>query len=404
MEDRKRIWIQRRRRISEIIEAGTSEDWVSRGYDLFSTFMTLVNVVVTVLYTFDKMELKYGPELLFLEAVTVAFFAVEYMLRVWTAQFLYPERTGWGAVKRYITSFAGVIDLLSFLPYYLPVFFPTGAAVFRMFRVVRLFRLFQINAYYDSLSVIAEVITSKKQQLLSSVFTIFLLMVASSLCMYSLEHDAQPEVFSNAFSGMWWSVSTLLTVGYGDIYPVTTLGKIFSIFITCLGVGMVAIPTGIISAGFVDQYSRLKKISEYANEEDIHFIKVNLKKQDSWVGKAIMELGLPRGVIVAMIRRGGENIVPRGGVVLKSGDTLILGAEALKDDRHIDLKEIVLLKYNPWNGQYIRDLDISRQTIIVMVKRNGTVLVPKGELMLLEGDHIILYSQEKFSNVTTIQI
>ena len=404
MEDRKRLWMQRRRRVSEIIEAGTSEDWVSRGYDLFSTFMTLVNVVVTVLYTFDEMELNHGPLLLSLEAVTVAFFAIEYALRVWTAQFLYPERNQWEAVKKYTTSFAGLIDLLSFLPYYLPVFFPTGAAVFRMFRVVRLFRLFQINAYYDSLNVIAEVIASKKQQLLSSVFTIFLLMLASSLCMYSLEHEAQPEVFTNAFSGMWWSVSTLLTVGYGDIYPITTLGKVFSIFITFLGVGMVAIPTGIISAGFVDQYSRLKKISEYANEEDIHFIKVNLKKQDNWVGKAIMDLGLPRGVIVAMIRRGGENIVPRGNVVLKPGDTLILGAEGLKDDRHIDLKEIVLLKYNSWNGQYIRDLDISRQTIIVMVKRNGTVLVPKGELMLLEGDHVILYSQEKFSNATTIQI
>ena len=286
MEDRKRIWMQRRRRISEIIEAGTAEDWVSRGYDIFSTLMTLVNVAVTVLYTFDEMELRHGATLLFLEAVTVAFFAIEYILRIWTAQFLFPERSQWGAVKRYTTSFAGLIDLLSFLPYYLPIFFPTGAAVFRMFRVVRLFRLFQINAYYDSLNVIAEVITSKKQQLLSSVFTIFLLMLASSLCMYSLEHEAQPEVFTNAFSGMWWSVSTLLTVGYGDIYPITTLGKIFSIFITFLGVGMVAIPTGIISAGFVDQYSRLKKISEYANEEDIHFIKVNLKKQDSWVGKA----------------------------------------------------------------------------------------------------------------------
>ena len=140
--------------------------------------------------------------------------------------------------------------------------------------VIRIFRLFQINAYYDSLNVIAEVISSKRQQLLSSVFTIALLMLASSLCMYSLEHEAQPQVFSNAFSGMWWSVSTLLTVGYGDIYPVTTLGKIFSIFITFLGGGMVAIPTGIISAGFVDQYSRLKKLSEYANEEDVHFIKV----------------------------------------------------------------------------------------------------------------------------------
>ena len=404
MKSKKKIWIQRRRRLSEILEAGSAEDLVSRGYDIFSTLMTLTNVAVTVMYTFDKMELLYGSTLLAIEAVTVAFFAVEYFLRLWTVQFVYPNLTPWGAFKRYTTSFSGIIDLLSFLPYYLPVFFPSGAAVFRMFRVIRIFRLFQINAYYDSLNVIAEVISSKRQQLLSSVFTILLLMVASSLCMYSLEHEAQPEVFSNAFSGMWWSVSTLLTVGYGDIYPITPLGKIFSIFITCLGVGMVAIPTGIISAGFVDQYSRLKRISEYASEEDVHFIKVNLKRQDSWVGKQIMELGLPHGVIVAMIRRGGENIVPRGNVILKGGDTLILGAEALKDDHHIDLKEVILLKHNPWNGLLIRDLDISRQTIIVMVKRNGTMLVPKGDLMLLEGDHVILYSQERISHANTIQI
>ena len=404
MTNKKKLWLQRRRRLFEILEAGSAEDPVSRAYDIFSTLMTIANVIATVLYTFDRMEQQHGSTLLLIEAVTVAFFAVEYFLRLWTAQFMHPNLTEWSAIKTYGTSFSGIIDLLSFLPYYLPVFFPTGAAVFRMFRVVRIFRLFQINAYYDSLNVIAEVINSKKQQLLSSVFTILLLMLASSLCMYSLEHDAQPEIFSNAFSGMWWSVSTLLTVGYGDIYPITTLGKIFSIFITCLGVGMVAIPTGIISAGFVDQYSRLKKISEYANEEDIHFIKVNLKRQDAWVGKTIMELTLPHGVIVAMIRRGGENIVPRGNVVLKAGDTLILGAEALKDDRHIDLKEVVLLKYNPWNGLLIRDLDISRQTIIVMVKRNGTMLVPKGDMMLLEGDHVILYSQERISHASTIQV
>ena len=404
MENKNKLWLQRRRRLSEILEAGTAEDPVSRGYDVFSTLMTLTNVMVTVLYTFDQMELNHGSTLLLVEAVTVAFFAVEYMLRLWTIQFVHPNLSEWGAVKKYATSFSGIIDLLSFLPYYLPVFFPTGATVFRMFRVIRIFRLFQINAYYDSLNVIAEVISSKRQQLLSSVFTILLLMLASSLCMYSLEHEAQPEVFSNAFSGMWWSVSTLLTVGYGDIYPITTMGKIFSIFITCLGVGMVAIPTGIISAGFVDQYSRLKKISEYASEEDVHFIKVNLKRRDSWVGKTIMELGLPHGVIVAMVRRGGENIVPRGNVALKAGDTLILGAESLKDDRHIDLKEVVLLKHSPWNGLQIRELDISRQTIIVMVKRSGVMLVPKGDLMLLEGDHVVLYSQERIAHAQTIQI
>ncbi|MBP1581442.1 MAG: ion transporter [Oscillospiraceae bacterium] len=404
MKINKKVWLQRRRRLSQIIEVGVSDDWISRSYDIVSTLILLVNVAVTILYTFDEMELRYGKVLLFLEAVTVAFFALDYILRLLSAVFLYPGLSEQKAIKKYVFSFTGIIDLLSFLPYYLPVFFPSGAAVFRMFRVIRIFRLFQINAYYDSLNVITEVITSKRQQLLSSVFIILVLMLSSSLCMYSLEHEAQPEVFSNAFSGIWWSVSTLLTVGYGDIYPITTLGKIFSIFITFLGVGMVAIPTGIISAGFVDQYSRFKRISEYAYEEDIHFIKVNLKKKDSWVGKAIMDLGLPHGVIVAMIRRGRENIVPRGDVVLKNNDTLILGAEALKDDKHIDLKEIILRKQNPWNGQLIRDLDISRQTIIVMVKRNGTMLVPKGDLMLMEGDHIILYSQERISNASLIQI
>lgn len=136
--------------------------------------------------------------------------------------------------------------------------------------------MFRINAYYDSLSVITEVIVGKKQQLFSSVFIILVLMMASSLCMYSLEHSVQPDVFRNAFSGIWWSASTLLTVGYGDIYPVITLGKMFGIFITFLGVGMVAIPTGIISAGFVDQYSRIKRMNEYGHEEDIHFIRIEM--------------------------------------------------------------------------------------------------------------------------------
>ena len=404
MNDKKKLWAQRRRRMSEIVEAGAADDFVSRTYDVLSTLILLINVVVTILYTFDSAELRFGKELLFIEALTVAFFAVDYCLRLWTAPFIRPNLSPGRATWKYFISFTGLVDLLSFLPYYLPVFFPAGTAVFRLFRVVRIFRLFQINAYYDSLNVITEVIASKRQQLVSSVFIILVLMVASSLAMYSVEHTAQPDVFSNAFSGIWWAVSTLLTVGYGDIYPITNLGKILSICITFLGVGMVAIPTGIISAGFVDQYSRLKKISEYAREEDVHFIKVNLKRQDNWVGKTIMELKLPHGMIVAMIRRGRENIVPRGDVVLKVNDTLILGAESVKDDQHIDLKEIVLLKHSPWNGLLVKELDISRQTIIVMIKRNGMVLVPKGDLMLLEGDHVILYTQERMAYASKIEI
>ena len=211
-------------------------------------------------------------------------------------------------------------------------------------------------------------------------------------------------VFTNAFSGIWWSVSTLLTVGYGDIYPITNTGKLFSIVITFLGVGMVAIPTGIISAGFVDQYSRVKRLSEYANETDIHFIKIQLAKKDWWSGKTIQSLGLPAGVIVAAIQRDGRIIVPRGSVELLPGDTLVLGARALGEDRHIDLKEMVLRSQNPWNGQRIRDLDISRQTIIVMVRRKGNVLIPNGDLILLEGDSIILYTQSHIRGLNTIEV
>ena len=404
MNNSRKIWLNRRRRISEIIEAGTAGDWVSKGYDLISTLIVIVNIAVTVLYTFDRMELQYGDTLLLIESITIAFFAVDYVLRLWTACFIYPGIPEARAIRKYMLSFTGLIDLLSWLPYYLPIFFPAGAAVFRMLRVVRIFRLFQINAYYNSLNVIGEVISSKRQQLMSSVFIILVLMMASSLCMYSLEHEAQPEVFSNAFSGIWWSVSTLLTVGYGDIYPITYFGKIMGIFISFLGVGMVAIPTGIISAGFVDQYSRLKRMDEYAREDDIQFIKIHLRKDDSWTGKLIMDLKLPNGVIVAMIRRGRENIVPRGNVMLKANDTIILGAEALKDDTHIDLKELVLQKHHPWNGQQIKDLNIPRQAFIVMIKRNGRVIVPKGDQVLLAGDTLILFSQERIADANLIEL
>ena len=388
-----RIWLQRRKRLFEIVEVGAADDWISRGYDMLSTLILVVNLTVTVMNTFDAMSLRYGAMLKGIESFTVAFFAVDYVLRLLSCRFLRPAERELKSLLLYMFSFTGVVDLLSFLPYYLPFFFPDGAVAFRMFRVIRIFRLFRINAYYDSLNVITEVLTSKKQQLLSSVFILLVLMLGSSLCMYSLEHEAQPEVFRNAFSGIWWSVSTLLTVGYGDIYPVTTLGKLFGTIIAFLGVGMVAIPTGIISAGFVDQYSRLKRISEYAEEEDIQFIKVRLWKHDTWVGREIKDLCLPHGMIVAMIRRGKENVVPRGDVVLKSGDTIILGAEALKDSKHIELKELILGKQNAWNGRQIQELDISRQTIIVMVQRHGTMLIPRGDLVLLEGDHVILYSQ-----------
>lgn len=397
-------WDDRRKRLFEIIEIGLPGDVASQVYDAFNILSIVINLVVSVMVTFDDLHARFGPWLVTIEAVTVAFFAADFAMRLWTAKFLRPSLTEPRAVLRYIFSFSGLVDLLSFLPYYLPVFFPSGAVAFRMFRVARVFRLFRVNAYYDSLGVITQVISSKRQQLFSSVFILLVLMLASSLCMYSLEHDAQPEVFSNAFSGIWWSVSTLLTIGYGDIYPVTTMGKIFSIFITFLGVGMVAIPTGIISAGFVDQYTRIKRISEYADEDEVHFIRVALTEHDSWSGKTIQQLGLPHGVIVVAIQRGHEVVVPRGSVKLMDDDVLVLGAESVgsSDQHHIELKELELRQHNPWNGQRIRDLDISRQTLIVIVKRKGRMLIPNGDLTLHQGDRVILYTRTRMAHASSI--
>ena len=393
-----------RQRLFKMVSVGIVDDRINQGYDVISTAMLLINLFGAFAGTFDQIVQRYGFLLHEVEAVTVAFFAVDYVLRLYTAPCLYPDETGMRPYVRYMLSGAGIIDLLSFLPYYLPMFFPAGAVAFRLIRVARILRLFRINAYYDSLNVITDVIVGKSQQLLSSVFIIFVLMLASSLAMYSIEHEAQPEVFRNAFSGLWWAVSTLLTVGYGDIYPITPLGKAFGILITFLGVGMVAIPTGIISAGFVEQYSRLQRISDYAKEENLRFVKIELSPEDDWNGKSIADLRLPHGIIVAVIQRGREIIVPRGDVVLKTGDKLVLGAEALKGDRPVNLKEITLLRNHEWNDTAIKDLDISRQTYIVMVRRDGKALVPNGSLILRKGDVIILYTKEHLANEEVLSI
>lgn len=397
-------WVKRRKRLFEIIEVGTDLDYVSRAYDFINAFSIILNLVVSILYTFSDIREKYGTMLLLVEGITVAFFGLDYIFRLFTARFLYKELTEAHAVRKFIFSFSGVIDLLSFLPYYLPIFFPAGTVAFRMIRIARILRLFRINAYYDSLSVITDVINGKRQQLISSVFIILVLMLASSLCMYSLENEAQPEVFTNAFSGIWWAASTLLTVGYGDIYPITTWGKMFGIFITFLGVGMVAIPTGIISAGFVDQYSTIKKRMEYGYEADMNFIKIVLNESDEWVGQRIADLNLPTGVIVSVIKRKEKLLIPRGDIVLEEADTIVLGAEPFEEHERIKLKEVVLRKQNPWTGLRIRDLDISRHSVIVLVKRKNKALIPNGNMVLHENDRVFLHTELYLPDQSDIEI
>lgn len=405
----KKRWFRRRKRLFEILEVGNDLDHASRAYDFFSAFVIVLNLVVSIMYTYENLRVQYGELLVWMERITVATFAVDYFLRIYTARFLYEDEediTDVRAAGKYMLSAMGIVDVLSWLPYFLPVFIPSGTVAFRMIRIVRIFRLFRIDAYYDSLHVITQVIYGKRQQLISSVVLILILMISASLCMYSLEHEAQPEVFSNAFSGIWWAASTLLTIGYGDIYPVTIMGKTLGIIISFLGVGMVAIPTGIISAGFVDMYATIKRRQNYGYEADMHFIKIHIQDGDKWLGKRIADLSFPSGLIVAIIKRDDDIIIPRGDVVLQEDDMVVIGAIPYEENEveHINLKEVVLKKQNPWTGVKIKDLDISRQSVIVLVKRRNKSLIPNGNMTLEAGDRVFLYTKLHLADANTIEI
>ena len=379
-----------RKRIFDIIQIGKNSDRPSRIFDVFIAAVIIANISVLFLETFQSLS-KYFDLFHTIDIVTVSVFIVEYLLRIWTADFLYPEQKRGVAIFRYVTSANGVIELLTILPF----FFLSGVVVFRMLRVVRIFHLFRLNSHYDSFSVIRTVLDEKKNQILSSLFIISVVMLAASLLMYNVENHAQPESFDNAFSGIWWAVSTILTIGYGDIYPITVMGKLLGVVIAFLGVFAVALPTGIISAGFVEQYQQFKRFGDYGMEQDIRYIQISLTIRDRWVGRSIRSLGLPRGSMVAAVQRGDQLIIPNGDVVLTPGDVLMIAAEQITKGIPMRIQEIILRKNHPWTGSSIRDLDMSRQSYIIMVKREGTARIPDGEMVLQEGDQIYVLSKEK---------
>ncbi len=314
-----------KKKIFDIIEIGNKEDTISRAFDILIVLTIVANLFVTLADTFEEMHVFRGV-LDTVELITIIIFTVEYILRLWTSEYLYTGRgyTKAKAALAFVFSFYGIIDLLTFLPYYLPLLFPTGVVVFRLLRVFRIFRLFKINAQYDAFNIITNLLYEKKTQLISSICLVLILMVASSLGMYNLEHEAQPEAFKNAFSGMWWSVSALLTVGYGDIYPITTAGKILGIITAFLGVIMVAIPTGIISAGFVEQYTKMKATDNYVQDENVKSEIVSVTEGHEWVGQHIAELDLPKGSLVISILRDDDTIIPRGNTTIHAGDRVVM--------------------------------------------------------------------------------
>ena len=253
-----------KRKIFEIIQPAADGNLASRLFDAFIMVVIGLSVVIVFISTFELPE-NVMDRFIKLELIIVAIFSVEYFLRVWTADLLYPDLTPFKARLRYIKSGMAIIDLLAILPFYLPFLLPSSMISLRMLRLVRLLRIFKLNRYTDALIGIGLVFKSKGRQLIASTIFVTILMVVSSMLIYNAEHEAQPELFKNAFSGIWWAVATLTTVGYGDIYPITAFRKILGALIAILGIGMVAIPTGILSAGFMEHLSEHDEKEEEGN-------------------------------------------------------------------------------------------------------------------------------------------
>lgn len=250
-----------KQKVYNIIRDDDVNGIVSDVFDGAIIFLIILNCMILVLQTFNLSE-TLSRVFNYIELFSVIVFSIEYILRLWTSDLLQPMIAPGKARIKYVTSFMALIDLFAILPFYLPFLIPFDLRMLRMFRIIRLFRLFKLNRYTSAFKTIFEVFAKKKSQIVAAFFIITLLMIIASLVMFDLENAAQPDVFTNAFSGLWWAVATFTTVGYGDIFPITVGGKLIAGLMAFLGIGLVAVPTGIISAGFIEAIDKQENVEE----------------------------------------------------------------------------------------------------------------------------------------------
>jgi voltage-gated potassium channel len=211
--------------------------------------LVLLNTATVVLDSVKEIDAHYHPLFAGIELASIYVFTLEYALRVWSCVENGRYSQPWWGRLRFVLSPLAIIDLLAVLPFYLSM----GLLDLRFLRLVRLLRLLKVTRYVRALHVIGQVVRRKRAELLVTLGMIGLILLLVSSVMYSIESEAQPDKFGSIPDTMWWGVATLTTVGYGDVYPITPAGKVFSSIIAVLGLGLFAIPTGILASGFNEQ-------------------------------------------------------------------------------------------------------------------------------------------------------
>ena len=221
----------------------------SRRFAYFIQFLIIFSVITFSIETLPDLKPQTRVVLNAIEAFCVAVFTFEYIARIYVAD----------SKPKFIFSFFGIVDFLAILPFYLS--FGIDLRSLRLLRMFRLFRLFKLVRYNKAMRHFANAMKMAKEQIILFLIITIMLIYFAAVGIYYFENEAQPEHFSSIFSSLWWSIVTLTTVGYGDVYPITVGGRIFTFFILMIGLGIVAIPTGIIS-------SSLTKAVEPRDEEE----------------------------------------------------------------------------------------------------------------------------------------
>lgn len=238
-----------------ILEPG-GED--SRYFDPFILGLITLNVVAVVLGTVESIYRPYASVFDVFEHFSVAVFSLEYILRVWSCTENPNFRSPVLGRLRFMVTPMALVDLLAVLPFYLPSV-QSDLRFMRAMRLFRLFRVLKLARYSESLQTFIDVLRLKKEELVLMFFAILILLVISSSLVYEAEHEAQPDAFASIPAAMWWGIVTLATVGYGDVYPETDLGKLIGSIVVILGIGLFALPTGVLASGFAEVLARKKE-------------------------------------------------------------------------------------------------------------------------------------------------
>ncbi len=227
--------------------------------NVFLILLILANITAVILETVPSIHKPYKEFFHYFDLVSVFIFTIEYILRVWSSNCDPKYKHSVHGRLRYMLSWAAIIDLLAILPFFLHAIFVFDLRVLRILRLLRIFRLFRLTAYMNSAKLVVNVFKLRFNELMLSLILVLFLWIISSCLMYFVEHNAQPDKFSSIPATMWWSIVSLTTVGYGDMSPLTALGKILTGVILLIGVALLSLPAGILTTGFIEELRASKK-------------------------------------------------------------------------------------------------------------------------------------------------